>query len=139
MGFLDFFRSQQDADSQMALFDSDELTVIDRTEPTRNLVHNRLKDEIKQRRPDGRKTYRFVNATAIQEMLGTDPDTLYDALGIPRNQRQNLPQEAKEALMVGDIAAFEQILDDNAIGHDALVKSARKGYRKARGVFRWNR
>ncbi len=138
MGFLAFFRNQQTNDEQMAFFEGDESTLIDTTEPTRKLANSRLINEA-NRRGGTQKTFRAINQVAINQMLGEDVNQLYDALGIPVNQRKNLPQAAKEALMVGDIAAFEQILDDNAIGHHALVDSANRGYRKVKGVFRWNR
>ncbi|MFG6094074.1 hypothetical protein SPB21_02435 [Leptothoe sp. ISB3NOV94-8A] len=138
MGFLNFFQNQQTNDSQLALLEGQEATLIDSTEPTRKLANERLLNEA-TKRGGNQRTYRRINAAAVQQMLGENPAQLYDALGIPRHIRKNLPQEAKEALMVGDIAAFEQILNDNAIGHDSLVESATEGYRKARGIFRWNR
>lgn len=138
MGFLDFFRNNNRQDYQLALFEGEETSIIDSTEPSRNLANKRLMEEAKKRGGTAR-TYPAINASAIQEMLGESPDQLYDSLGIPQSDRSRLPQAAKEALMVDDIAALEQILDNNAIGHRPLIQSATEGYRKAKGIFRWNR
>ena len=138
MGFLNFFRNNSDSDSQLALFEDEATAIIESTEPSRQLANRRLIAEAKKRGATAR-TYPAINAAAVQQMLGEQPDELYDVLGIARSDRSRLPQAAKAALMVGDIAALEQILDDNAIGHRPLIQSATKGYRKARGIFRWNR
>jgi hypothetical protein len=85
------------------------------------------------------KTHRQVNAECIQYLMGVAPNDLYDALGVPRSKRERLPTEAQEVLMVGNLAAFYAILEEEAQGHDSIIESSRRGFTKARKIFPWNR
>lgn len=141
MGFLDHFRNRPDQDIQGNLFaPADNAQIIfDRQDPTQLAVYRRLHDLIKAR--GGRDaTHRAINAIAIREMLDEDPNTLYEALGIPQGDRSRLPTEAKEALMVGNIAAFYEILhSEDAQGHSGIIRAGDRGYQRVSGIYSWQR
>ena len=119
--------------SQLDIFgNQDGLT--NTTEPSRSLANQELQDEVKARGGD-RNTHAQVNRTVTRNMLGHEPRELYSELDVPMYQRANLPKEAKEALMVGDIAAKNQIIDDDAQGHQAIVESVDTGTQKAKHLF----
>lgn len=141
MGFLDYFRNRSDQSKQGDLFKTpeDAEIVIDNSSPTQLAAYNRLHDLVKTRGGQP-KTHRVLNAIAIQQILSEDPASLYDALGIPQSKRHRLPTEAQEALMVGNVAAFYEILADQGIrGHGAIIRAGERGYRKVRDIFPWNR
>lgn len=140
MGFLDYFQNRSDQITQGDLFKPPEESeiIIDNADPTQLAAYHRLHNLVKARGGQQR-TYQALNAIAIQEMLSEDPRQLYDALGIPRSDRSRLPTEAKEALMVGNISAFYEILADQGIqGHQAIIRAGGRGYRKVKGIFPWN-
>jgi hypothetical protein len=72
-------------------------------------------------------------------MTGETTEDLYQGLGLKQGDRSKLPTAAKEALMTGDIAAYHQIMEDDAQGHHPIVNSAREGYQKASRLFPWNK
>lgn len=141
MGFLNYFRDRPDRQVQGDLLAqaSEEQLVFDRHDPTQMAAYRRLHDLVKER--GGRRgTHMAINAIAIQEMLGEEPDALYDALGIPRGERSRLPTEAKEALMVGNIAAFYEILNsEDAVGHNGIIGAGRRGYKQVGNIPSWKR
>ncbi|NET31370.1 MAG: hypothetical protein F6K19_05130 [Cyanothece sp. SIO1E1] len=135
--FPDYYKQQpQDQQGSLLPQEPGEI-VIDTIEPNRKLAYNQLQSEV-SKRSDSQKTHAVVNKIASQEMLGGTPDEIYEALGISKNDRSKLPTEAKQALMVGDIAAFQQIIMDDAYGHNPVVQAARKGYQNAAKLFGWN-
>lgn len=138
MGFLTYWRDRQPEEEQGNLLQPEQKgdPVVNRSEPTRLNTYHRLHGEVKKRGGTGR-TQAVINAIQNDEILGEDHLALYEALALDAGQREKLPQEAKEALMVGDIAAFHQIMLDNAEGHSELVDSSRKGLRRARKLFPW--
>lgn len=137
--WLDYFRDKQSGEVQGNLLGPSGASdiVIDHTSPSQKLAYNRLQDLVKAR-GGNRMTHRQINAECIQYLLGVAPDDLYDALGVPRSKRERLPTEAQEVLMVGNLAAFYAILEDEAEGHDSIMRSTRKGFVKARKIFPWN-
>ena len=138
MGFLDYWRNRPQAEVQGNLLqpEGEGDAVVDRREPSRLSSYHRLHDEMKDRGAVPR-THRVANLLQNQELLGEDFEELYKELGVAIGDRVNLPLEAKQALMIGDIAAFEQIMEDNAQGHYQLIKSSQEGFKKARKLFRW--
>lgn len=140
MGFLEHFRSRsQSQDQQTSLLPTEAATpVIDKSEPSRKLAHHQLHDEITTRGGTSR-THAIVNETANRDILGTSSENLYEGLNLPKGQRDRLPSEAKEALFVGDVAARDRIIDDDAQGHNQVVRAAKRGYSEAGKLFRWNR
>ena len=141
MGFLDFWR-EQPKDEQGSLLPDvvESKPVIDSTQTTRKLAQKRLQEEV-QKRGGTKKTHRRINTIISQEMLGHEPQELYQALEIKRSRqnRDALPTDAQEALYTGDIAARHAIVEDDAQGHDSLIKSGRRGCSRAKGIFSWNR
>lgn len=135
MGFLNFWNSRplvpEDDEQPGSLSELPD-------EPTRKLANRHLHNEVKARGGDP-ATHGLINAVATREMLGHSPTELYRGLGLSRADRSQLPYPAKEALQVGDIAARERILYDDAQGHQELVDSATEGYKKVKGIFPWNR
>ncbi|MFE4108528.1 hypothetical protein [Almyronema epifaneia] len=141
MGFLDYFRTRSPQNTQGDLFKPPEEAeiIIDNRDPTQIAAYHRLHDLIRERGGQPR-THRAVNALAIQQILSEDPGSLYNALGIPQGKRNRLPAEAKEALMVGNVATFYEIAADQGIqGHRAIIQASDRGYRKVKGIFPWNR
>ena len=140
MGFLDYFRNNNSEAVQGNLLGPTESTdiVIDNTDPSQQLAYKRLHTLVKQR-GGNKMSHSNINAEALRILLGEEPDRLYDALGIPQSKRERLPTSAQEALMAGNIAAFYAILEDNAQGHEQLVRASRKGFHRAKGIFPWNR
>lgn len=138
--WLDYFRDKQVGEVQGNLLGPPETSdiVIDHTSPSQKLAYTRLQDLVKARGGD-RRTHATVNADCIQYLLGVAPNDLYDALGVPRSKRERLPTEAQEVLMMGNLAAFYAILEDEAQGHDSIISSSRKGFSRARPIFPWNR
>lgn len=137
MGFLDFWR-QQPGDDQGDLLQQESGKIIDASEPSRRIVHKQLHDEVKKRGGSA-KTHAAINHIANETMLSETTEDLYKGLGLKQGDRSKLPAEAKEALMTGDIAARYQIVEDDAKGHRPIVKSSGKAYRKASGLFFWNK
>lgn len=137
--WLDYFKNRHTGEVQGNLLGPSETSdiVIDHTSPSQKLAYTRLQDLVKAR-GGTRMTHRQINAECIQYLLGVAPDDLYDALGVPRSKREQLPTEAQEVLMVGNLAAFYAILEDEAEGHDSIMRSTRKGFSKARKIFPWN-
>lgn len=138
MGFLSYWRDQPKEEVQGNLLQPTEGgdAVVDRTEPSRLASYHRLHDELKKRGATD-FTHAAVNHIQNAEVLGNDYGELYEVLNLSPGQRANLPREAKEALMVGDIAAFHQIMLDNAEGHAELIESSSKGFRRSRKLFPW--
>ncbi|MGG6241585.1 hypothetical protein ACQ4N7_23410 [Nodosilinea sp. AN01ver1] len=138
--WLDYFRNKQAGEVQGNLLGPPETSdiVIDHTSPSQKLAYTRLQDLVKARGGDQR-THAVVNADCIQYLLGVAPNDLYDALGVPRSKRERLPTEAQEVLMVGNLAAFYAILEDESQGHDSIIESSQKGFTRARKIFPWNR
>ena len=138
MGFLNYWRNREPEEVQGDLFKPEEKgdAIVDRAEPTRLASYHRLHGEVKKR-GGNKMTHQVVNSLQNMEVLGDDYRTLYDELGLTVGQRDKLPKEAKEALMVGDIAAFHQIMLDNAEGHAELIESSSKGFRRSRKLFPW--
>ena len=134
MGFLDFWQ-ERPKEVQGALFGEGK-PQIDRTEPNRKLANRKLGDEIKKRGGQP-KTYAAVNRSASEIVLGETPRELYEKLCVKHGDRSQLPEEAKEALMTGDIAARHQIVEDDARGHAPIVDAAKRGYHQARKLFPW--
>jgi hypothetical protein len=139
MGFLTFWNEQHNDDvSQNNLLkpaDRHDLTQ-DATEASRKLAHGRLRQEVEKR--SGRmRTHAAVSKAADEIMLGERSEDLYRALGLNKGSRDQLPPAAKQALMTGDIAAYHQIMQDDAQGHYPVVQSAKKGYIRARQLFPW--
>lgn len=138
MGFLSYWKGRPKDEVQGDLFkppeEGDE--IVDRGEPTRLTSYHRLHGELKRRGADNR-THAQINHLQNVELLGDDHRELYDELGLTTGQRAKLPKEAKEALMVGDIAAFHQIMLDDAQGSSQLVESSYKGFKRARKLFPW--
>ncbi|MEM9487390.1 MAG: hypothetical protein AAGA83_27300 [Cyanobacteria bacterium P01_F01_bin.116] len=133
MGFLDFFRERPSEEAQLDMFGQSQ-GLIKTDESSRRIAQQELQQQVKQRGGNDR-THATVNRQVTQNMLGHSPRELYEGLELPLNDRRNLPKEAKEALMVGDIAARNQIESDDAIGHQQIVQSAGKGSKKARKLF----
>ena len=140
MGFLDYFRNNNSEAVQGNLLGPTESTdiVIDNTDPSQQLAYKRLHELVKQRGGE-RATHTNINTAALRVLLGEEPDELYKALGVPKSKRERLPTSAQEALMAGNIAAFYTILEENAQGHEQLVKASNKGFQRAKGIFPWNR
>ncbi|MGD1950349.1 MAG: hypothetical protein ACFB14_11980 [Leptolyngbyaceae cyanobacterium] len=133
MGFLDFFRERPSEESQLDMFGQSQ-GLIKTDEPSRRIAQQDLQQKVKKRGGNDR-THATVNRKVTQNMLGHSPRELYEGLELPLNDRRNLPKEAKEALMVGDIAARNQIEADDAMGHQQIVQSADKGSKKAKKIF----
>ncbi|NJM57690.1 MAG: hypothetical protein HC857_09970 [Synechococcales cyanobacterium RU_4_20] len=138
MGFLDYWRKREPEEVQGNLLNPEEQAdaIVDRAEPTRLASYHRLHGELKARGAMD-QTHQAINHLQNIEMLDDDYRKLYEELGITLGQRAKLPKEAKEALMVGDIAAFHQIMKDDAQGHQALIESSYKGFKQARKLFPW--
>lgn len=138
MGFLNYWREREPEEVQGELLkpESEAKPVVNRGEPTRLSSYHRLHDEVKQRGGD-KQTHQAINYLQNQELLGVDYQALYNELGITVGDRDKLPKEAKEALMVGDIAAFHQIMTDDAHGHQAVLESSHRGFKRARQLFPW--
>lgn len=137
MGFLEHWRNQE-VDEQGSLLPTGESSaIVDHTEPSRQLSYGQLHDEVKER-GGTRRTHATLNNMANEQMLGEATSDLYQGMNLKQGDRGQLPIEAKEALMTGDIAARHQIVTDDAQGHYPIVQSARKGYRKASRLFPWN-
>jgi hypothetical protein len=139
MGFLNFWKEQPKTDQfqekLLKLEGSGEIT-LDATEPGRQLAHGLLRREI-ERRDGGRRTFVAIHKAADEIMLGEHTEDLYRSLGLHKGSRANLPWPAKQALMTGDIAAYHQIMQEDAQGHYPVVQAAKKGYLKARALFPW--
>lgn len=138
MGFLKYWQNREPEAVQGSLLqpESPGDAIVDRGEPTRLASYHQLHGELKKR--GGNKvTHQAVNSLQNIELLGDDYRQLYDELGITVGQREKLPKAAKEALMVGDIAAFHQIMADDAYGHQQMLESSHKGFKKARSLFPW--
>lgn len=137
--WLDYFREKSAGEVQGNLLGPPETSdiVIDHTSPSQKLAYQRLQDLVKARGGQ-EKTHRQINAECIQYLMGVAPNDLYDALGVPRSKRERLPTEAQEVLMVGNLAAFYAILEDEAQGHDSIIESSRRGFGRARKIFPWN-
>jgi hypothetical protein len=133
MGFLDFWRNQPHSESQLTLFGEAE-GIVRSDEPSRLAANKALQDEVRDR-GGTRQTHAAVNRIVCQNVLGHEPKELYSSLELPLNDRVHLPTEAKEALMVGDIAARNQIQADEASGHQEILYSADKGSKKAKSIF----
>lgn len=138
--WLDYFKQRSSRDVQGNLLGPSEAAeiVIDHTSPTQKLAYQRLQDLIKAR-GGNQSTHAIVNADCIKYLLGVMPNELYDALGVPRSQRERLPTEAQEVLMMGNLAAFYAILEEEAQGHEPIIKASRKGFTRAKKLFPWNR
>ncbi|NJN32023.1 MAG: hypothetical protein HC824_17580 [Synechococcales cyanobacterium RM1_1_8] len=138
MGFLRYWKDRPAEEMQGNLLQpsGEGEILIDRGEPSRLTSYHRLHGELKKRGADNR-THAQINHLQNIEILGDDHRELYDELGLTTGQRAKLPKEAKEALMVGDIAAFHQIMKDDAQGSSALVESSYKGFKQARKLFPW--
>jgi hypothetical protein len=137
--WLDYFRAKSSGDVQGSLLGPTEGSdiVIDHTSPSQKLAYQRLRDLIKER-GGNQSTHAIVNADCIKYLLGVVPNELYDALGVPQSKRERLPTEAQEVLMVGNLAAFYAILEDDAQGHEPIIKASRRGFTRARKLFPWN-
>lgn len=140
MGFLSFWNEHpQDDDAHGSLVKSanrQELVHHDATEASRKLAHGQLRREVEKR--SGRmRTHAAVSKAADEIMLGERSEDLYRSLGLNKGSRDQLPWPARQALMTGDIAAYHQIMEDDAQGHYPVVQSAKKGYSKARQLFPW--
>lgn len=139
MGFLNFWKKQPEEDqyqSRLLKLEGANNLITDPTEPSRKLAHGLLRREI-EKRDGGRRTYSAVHKAADEIMLGEQTEDLYRSLGLHKGSRAKLPWPAKQALMTGDIAAYHQIMQDNAQGHYPVVQSAKKGYLRARELFPW--
>lgn len=138
MGFLNYWRNRDPEEVQGELIkpESEAKPVVNRAEPTRLSSYHRLHGELKKRGTSNR-IHAQVNQLQNLEILGDDHQKLYEELGLTPGDRAKLPQEAKEALMVGDIAAFHQIMVDDAQSDSALVESSYKGFKRARKLFPW--
>jgi hypothetical protein len=137
--WLDYFREKSAGEVQGNLLGPPETSdiVIDHTSPSQKLAYQRLQDLVKSR-GGNQSTHATVNADCIKYLLGVVPNELYDALGVPRSKREQLPTEAQEVLMVGNLAAFYAILEADAQGHDPIIKASRRGFTRARKIFPWN-
>lgn len=138
--WLDYFRAKSTGDIQGNILEPATASdiVIDRTSPSQKLAYQRLQDLVKAR-GGNQSTHAMVNADCIKYLLGVAPNDLYDALGVPRSQRERLPTEAQEVLMVGNLAAFYAILEADAQGHEPIIKASQRGFARARKIFPWNR
>jgi hypothetical protein len=134
MGLLDWFSGKRSEDTQLNVFGGSD-DIVNTSEPSRKLANQKLHDEIKSR-GGTRQTHAATNRIVTENMTGHGPSELYEGLGI-KPDRSLLPTEAKEALTVGDIAAKNQIQQDDAKGHEQIVDSVDKGTKKARKLFPW--
>ncbi|WP_190769476.1 hypothetical protein [Microcoleus sp. FACHB-1515] len=96
----------------------------------------RCKHKVKQRRGNA-KTHAQLNAIVTRNLLDCSVDELYEQTGAVRNDRSSLPQEAQEALMVGDLAARHEIVTQDAQGHQQILKAGDAGSKKARHILPW--
>jgi hypothetical protein len=133
MTWLDHYRERNDIDTQGSLFGGSDI-INDQTEPTRVKANNDLKREVKKRGGNAH-TYEEVNGTVARNVLGQTVPQITRELGV--SDRSKLPTEAKEALMMGDIAARHRIVEEDAQGHEEIVESAGKGAKAVRKVFPW--
>jgi hypothetical protein len=133
MTWLDHYREQNDVDTQGRLFGGSDI-IPDDTEPSRVKANNDLKREVKKRGGNA-QTHIDVNDTIARTVLGHTTRQLAQELDV--KDRSKLPTEAKEALMVGDIAARHRLVEDDAQGHEEIVESAGKGAKAARRLFPW--
>ena len=138
MGFLNYWRKREPEESQGELLkpEGDSTPVVNRAEPSRLSTYHRLHGELKKRGASNR-IHAQINQLQNIEILGDDHRQLYEELGLTPGDRAKLPQEAKEALMVGDIAAFHQIMRDEAEGDSELLESTHRGFKQARKLFPW--
>jgi len=138
--WLDYYRNTGDGEVQGNLLGPPQASdiVIDHSSPSQRVVYRRLQTLVKAR-GGVQRTHRQINAECIQYLLGVAPAELYDALGVPQSQRERLPTEAQEVLMVGNLAAFYAILEADAQGHDPIIRASRRGFHRARQLFPWHR
>lgn len=137
MGFLKHWRNQPNDEQGSLLPTEENAAIIDWSEPSRKMAYGHLHGEVKQR-GGTRRTHAAINNIANEQMLSETTEDLYQGMNLKQGDRRQLPTEAKEALMTGDIAARHQIVTDDAQGHQPIVQSAREGYRKAAKLFPWN-
>jgi hypothetical protein len=133
MSWLKHYRQRNDTNLQETLFDKSEI-ILDSKEPSRAQAQKDLQAEVKGRGGNA-QTHMDVNRTVGSNMLGQPVNEVCGELGV--KDRSKLPIQAKEALQMGDVAAREQMIKDNAQGHKEIVESADKGSKKARRLYSW--
>jgi len=132
-GYIQHWNNQEHEETQVTLFGGSQ-PLVQSDEPGRVAANKALQREV-QSRGGNEATHAEVNRVVAKNVLGHSVKEVCDHVGV--DNRSQLPTPAKEALMVGDIAARNQIQADDARGHEGVVESAQKGSQKARNVFSW--
>jgi hypothetical protein len=133
MSFLRHWKKQEHEEIQTTLFGADQ-PLVQSDEPGRISSNKSLQREI-SKRGGNPATHADVNLVVAENVLGQSVKEVCKGLGV--RDRSQLPTPAKEALMMGDVAARNQIQMDDAQGHEELVKSADEGSSKLRPVLPW--
>ncbi|NEQ29358.1 MAG: hypothetical protein F6K28_62645 [Microcoleus sp. SIO2G3] len=135
MGWLDRWKEAPKDQEQLGLFGEDQ-ALVPQHRVDGATVQKALQAEVKQRRGNA-KTHAQLNAIVTRNLLECSVDELYEQTGGVKNDRSSLPQEAQEALMVGDLAARHEIVTQDAQGHQQILKAGDAGSKKARRILPW--